>query len=40
MLMDLEKDIRLTVITVRQPPGYEPTPLELMPTEQPIPPEG
>jgi hypothetical protein len=38
MVLGLEKDIQLTVIVVRQPPGYEPTPLELMPAEQPIPP--
>lgn len=38
MVLDLEEDVWLTVIVVRQPPGYEPTPLELMPAEQPIPP--
>jgi hypothetical protein len=38
MVLELKEDVRLTVIVVRQPPGYEPTPLELMPAEQPIPP--
>jgi hypothetical protein len=36
--LDLQEDINLKVIMVRQPPGYEQTPLDLMPPEQPIPP--
>jgi len=36
--LNLQEDVNLTVIMVRQPPGYEQTPLDLMPPEQPIPP--
>jgi hypothetical protein len=36
--LDLIEDANLTVIMARQPPGYEQTPLDLMPPEQPIPP--
>lgn len=36
----LEADVELTVIMVRQPQGYEQSPTELMPPEQPIPPSG
>lgn len=36
--LDLASDARLRVSLVRQPPGYVPSPLELMPREQPIPP--
>jgi hypothetical protein len=35
----LRDDTELTVSMVPQPPGYEPSPLELMPAEQPVPPE-
>lgn len=37
--MDFLEDTRLTVALVPQPAGYDPSPLELMPPEQPIPPE-
>lgn len=40
ILLDLREDTELVVIAVRQPADYRPTPLELMPTERPIPPEG
>jgi hypothetical protein len=36
--LNLEEDIALTVIMVRQQPGHEQTPFDLMPPEQPIPP--
>ena len=35
---EVREDMRLTVSMVRQPAGYEPSPLELMPAEQLIPP--
>jgi hypothetical protein len=38
--IDLERDTELSVVMVRQPAQYEPSPLELMPPEQPVPPEG
>lgn len=37
--MDFQEDTRLTVSMVPQPAGYDPSPLELMPPEQPVPPE-
>jgi hypothetical protein len=37
--MDLGEDTSMTVLLVPQPAGYDPSPLELMPPEQPIPPE-
>jgi hypothetical protein len=37
--MDFQVDTRLTVSMVPQPAGYDPSPLELMPPEQPVPPE-
>jgi hypothetical protein len=37
--MDFQNNTRLTVSMVAQPAGYEPSPLELMPPEQPVPPE-
>jgi hypothetical protein len=40
MALDLHDEISLSVIVVRQPANYDPTPLELMPIEQPIPPPG
>jgi len=40
MALDLGGTETLRVILVRQPPDYDPTPLELMPPEQPIPPPG
>jgi hypothetical protein len=40
MAIGLEGQVDLSVIIVRQPAGYDPTPLELMPVEQPIPPPG
>jgi len=40
MALDLQGASFLKVILVRQPAGYDPTPLELMPPEQPIPPAG
>lgn len=40
MALDLQGASFLKVILVRQPADYDPTPLELMPPEQPIPPEG
>lgn len=40
MALDLHGAETLHVILVRQPPDYDPTPLELMPAEQPIPPPG
>jgi hypothetical protein len=38
--LDLRGTSLLKVILVRQPADYHPTPLELMPPEQPIPPQG
>ena len=38
--IDLSSDTELSVTLVRQPAHYEPSPLELMPPEQPVPPEG
>jgi hypothetical protein len=38
--LDLRGAFTLKVILVRQPADYDPTPLELMPPEQPIPPAG
>jgi len=35
----LDEDVRVTLSLVPQPAAYEPSPLELMPREQPIPPE-
>jgi hypothetical protein len=35
---DFTEDMRLTVSMVPQPAGYQPSPLELMPLEQPLPP--
>jgi len=35
---DLLQATRIEVALVRQPPGYEPSPLELMPPEEPVPP--
>lgn len=40
LALDLQGAAFLKVILVRQPADYDPTPLELMPPEQPIPPEG
>jgi hypothetical protein len=40
MALDLHGVALLKVILVRQPADYDPTPLELMPPEQPIPPPG
>ena len=40
MALDLSDDVSLTALVVRQPPDYDPTPFDLMPTEQPIPPAG
>lgn len=40
MALDLRGAPRLHVSLVRQPADYDPTPLELMPPEQPIPPAG
>jgi hypothetical protein len=37
--LDLGMDTRLDVSMVRQPAGYDPTPLELMPPERPVPPQ-
>ena len=37
--MDIQRDTTLVVSMVRQPAGYAPSPLELMPREQPILPE-
>jgi hypothetical protein len=37
--MNFDDDARLTVSMVPQPAGYDPSPLDLMPVEQPIPPE-
>jgi hypothetical protein len=39
-VVDLRENTELTIYLVRQPAGYEPSPLELMPPEQPIPPDG
>lgn len=36
----LDEDTRLELVLVRQPAEYEPSPFELMPEEEPIPPEG
>ena len=38
--IDLSSDTELSVTMVRQPAQYEPSPLELMPPERPVPPEG
>jgi hypothetical protein len=40
MALPLHGSAFLTLILVRQPADYDPTPLELMPPEQPIPPAG
>jgi hypothetical protein len=40
MALDLAGETSLTVLVVRQPPDYDPTPFDLMPSEQPIPPDG
>lgn len=40
MAVDLHGDVSLTALVVQQPPDYDPTPFDLMPTEQPIPPAG
>jgi hypothetical protein len=40
MALDLTGEATLKVLVVRQPPDYDPTPFDLMPTEQPIPPVG
>jgi hypothetical protein len=40
MAIDLKGETSLTVLVVRQPPDYDPTPWDLMPSEQPIPPAG
>ena len=39
-VVQLRENTELTIFLVRQPAGYDPSPLELMPPEQPIPPEG
>lgn len=36
--LNLGRDTEASVTMVRQPAGYEPSPLELMPPEQPVPP--
>ena len=38
--IELTSDTELSVTLVRQPAQYEPSPLELMPPERPVPPEG
>ena len=38
--MEFDQDSRVTIYLVRQPAGYKPSPLELMPPERPIPPDG
>ena len=38
--VDLSRDSNVKVVLVRQPADYEPTPLELMPPEAPVPPPG
>jgi len=40
MAISLRGETSLTVLVVRQPPDYDPTPWDLMPSEQPIPPAG
>ena len=40
MDVDLREGTELSISMVRQPSNYEPSPLELMPPEQPIPPPG
>jgi hypothetical protein len=40
MALQLNGETSLTVLVVRQPPDYDPTPWDLMPSEQPIPPVG
>ena len=37
--MDFRQDTQLSVSMVAQPAGYDPSPLELMPLEEPIPPK-
>jgi hypothetical protein len=38
-LLNLERDAEIGLALVQQPPGYQPTPFELMPPEQLIPPK-